>query len=147
MLSFFLCSSPQHLFPSFFLYCLLPTMLFVCTLIIKEAICLKLENSRYCPCPGFGENAPGEGLSGQESPPRRGSEFYPRTRSQAPGSKEESRPRAKTPPPARAIPDSPFAEGKAQPRALRKRLQEGGRARASPGTLPLTGFMLCHLSG
>lgn len=96
-------------------------------MIIREVICLKLENARFCPRPVFWENLP-EGPSGQEYPPRRGSVDSP----QGLGPREELSPRAKAPPPTRTNPDSPFAEEEGQPPALRN--ERRGRARLHGGS-------------
>ena len=123
-LSLLLCSSlpPPHLYPSFSLYCLPPTMLLVLT--------LDMNDHRRGHLPEIGDCAVVASPRFWENPWRRAVRtgtvtlesicgFSPGTGFQAPESKEEPSPRLKAPPPSVVRPDSGFVEERARPCALR----------------------------
>lgn len=106
----------------------------------------KYEEHKVLSAPGFGENPSGEGPSGQESTcPGKGLWILPKCGSQAPESEEETSSRVRAPPLTTANPDSDFAEEKAS--SCSEGVIRRGRGRASPGSLPLRGLMLCNFSG
>lgn len=104
-----------------------------------------MKNSRYCPSQGLGRTPQEKDRQDRNLHPEKGLWILPKSGCQAPESEEETSSRVRVPPLTTANPDSDFAEEKGS--SCSEGVIRGGRAQASPGTLPLRGLMLCNFSG